>query len=105
MAGTPRRGAVGRHPPDGGPSPARGYSWLPFEKGHTLSMTHGAHSARRVEPIALELVAGLLDDRPELARYPETVWAWGRAEARCVLLAAWHAEHGLVDEDGNIPAG
>src|ERR1700733_12944650 len=25
---------------------ARGYSWAPFEKGHTLSLVHGADSAR-----------------------------------------------------------
>jgi uncharacterized membrane protein YqiK len=33
------------------------------------------------------------------------VWAWGRAEARCLLFADWHAEVGYLDEDGNVRSG
>lgn len=66
--------------------PARRYSWAPFTDGHTVSMRHGAWSKRRVDPVAAELVAGLLDDRPDLAAYPEMIAAWGRAQARCVLF-------------------
>jgi hypothetical protein len=68
-------------------------------------MRHGAWSSRRVDPVAQELIAGLLDDRPDLRRYPEAVMAWARAEARCILLASYQVEHGLVDADGNVPGG
>jgi hypothetical protein len=86
-------------------TPARNYSWTPFEPGHEISLRHGAYSKRKVDPLAGELVAGLLEDRPDLAGFPETVWAWGRAEARCLLLAEYHAEHGLFDEKGNVRGG
>jgi hypothetical protein len=39
---------------------ARGYSWPPFEKGHTVSLRHGAWSPRLVNPLASELVEQLL---------------------------------------------
>jgi hypothetical protein len=85
-------------------TPARGYSWPPFEPGNTVAVRHGAFSARKVDPLAAELAAGLLADRPALAAYPETVWAWARAEARCLLLGEWIGEHGLVDADGETRA-
>lgn len=84
--------------------PARGYTWEPFRPGHTLSMRHGAFSNRKVDPVAAELVDGLLADRPDLAEHPEAVHAWGRAEARCMLVDEWLADHSLVDADGK-PAG
>lgn len=45
---------------------------------------------------------GLKEMRPDLAGYPETVWAWARAEARCMLLEEWLEEHPLVSEDGDL---
>jgi hypothetical protein len=86
-----------------GRGPARGYSWSPFQPGHELSMKHGARSPRKIEPLAAELVAGLLESRPELEAYPEAVWAWGRAEARCVLLSEWIASRGLIDPETDQP--
>jgi hypothetical protein len=68
---------------------ARGYSWAPFPRGHEASTRHGVWSERRVAPLVQELVAGLLADRPDLGRYPETVIAWGRAEARCLLFDSY----------------
>jgi hypothetical protein len=32
------------------------------------------------------LAAGLVEDRPDLARYPEAVAAWSTAEAQAALL-------------------
>jgi len=44
--------------------------------------------------------------RPDLVSYPETVWAWARAEARCLLLEEWLEENPLVGEDGELaPVG
>jgi hypothetical protein len=82
------------------PRAARGYSWPPFEPGHELSIRHGAFSSRRVDPLASELIAGLLAERSDLTRYPESVAAWARAEARCLLLDDWIAEHGILDQTG-----
>lgn len=80
------------------PSPARRYSWAPFVDGNAAAFKSGAHSARFVDPLAVELAEGLIADQPGLARYPEVVMAWGRAEARCALLADWTARVGLIDE-------
>ena len=75
------------------------YRWPQFEPGHETRLEHGARAARHVDPIAAELASALLEDRPELASYPEAVMAWARAEARCVLFADWHARRGFLDED------
>ena len=88
-----------------GNAPARGYTWPPFEPGNTAAVRHGAWSSRKVDPLAAELVAGLLADRPDLAAYPETVMAWARAEARVVILAEHQAEHGLIDDKGEVRGG
>jgi O-methyltransferase len=79
-------------------TPARGYSWAPFEKDHTLSLRHGAWSPRMVDPRARELVESVVSgvtwwkdcDGP-------AIWAWARTEARCQLIAEWLAERGDLD--------
>ena len=43
-----------------------------------------------------------MEVRPDLVSYPETVWAWARAEARCMLLEVWLTEHPLVAEGGEL---
>ena len=78
-------------------------SWPPnpFPEGNRSSMTHGIWSERTVNPPAVSLAEGLLATRSDLSVYPETVWAWARAEARCLLLEDWISDHALVDEDGH----
>jgi len=44
------------------PAPARGYSWPPFEPGHTLSLVHGAYSPRLVREAARPIVALLVQE-------------------------------------------
>jgi hypothetical protein len=56
----------------------RGYRWPPFEKRNLLQLKHGATVPRIVDPIADELISGLLERRPDLAAYPEALHAWGR---------------------------
>jgi hypothetical protein len=67
---------------------ARGYSWPPFEKGHTLSVRHGAFSDRIIGERALEIRDLLLDRYPYLAydAFMEAVYRYTRAEARAVIL-------------------
>ncbi|MEQ4715832.1 hypothetical protein [Nonomuraea sp. B19D2] len=69
----------------------------PFQPGHELSMRHGAYSPRRVDPLAVELVEGVLaDDAVSFLRQPayrSALWAWGRAEARVQLLAEHLSDH------------
>ena len=96
MVGRPIQRARNYEPAPG----ARGYKWKDAEPGNFLNLRSGIWSKRMVDPVAVELVAGLLEDRPEFERFPETVAAWSRAEARCVLLSDWIAEHGLVDAEG-----
>jgi hypothetical protein len=68
-------------------------------------MRHGIWSKRTVDPLAQDLVAGLLSDRDDLNAYPELVMAWGRAEARCLLLADWFGQRGLFDAEGEERPG
>jgi hypothetical protein len=72
----------------------------PFSVRNTAGRTHRLWSERRVNPAAVRLADCLSEVRPELVSYPETVWAWARAEARCLLLEEWLEEHPLVGEDG-----
>ncbi len=46
--------------PSGQRSKGRGYSWPPFEKGHTRTLHHGMRSPRVYGPIAEEKLAALL---------------------------------------------
>lgn len=87
-----------------GRTPARGYSWPPFQPGHTLSVRHGAYSPRRVDPLAAEIVQGLLGDTStaylQAPRYRLALWALGRAEAQVQLLSEWLGEHAEEAGDG-----
>lgn len=84
---------------------ARGYSWPPFEPGNTLGVRHGAFSSRLSDPVTNELVQALCESRPDLLDYPEAVWAWARAEARCILMSSKLDLLGLLDDDGEPRAG
>lgn len=69
-------------------SPARNYSWPPFEKGHTASLRHGANSPRAVAERAEQVHAELLTVAPYLAE-PKFLPAASRylqAAAREALL-------------------
>lgn len=56
-------------------------------------MKHGAGSPRRVDPVAAELVAALLEDEAvaylRAPRFGAAVRAWAVAEAKCALVSAW----------------
>lgn len=82
------------------------YRWAqarPAEPGPALQ--HGARSSLVTDPLAAELAAALLEDRPDLGQYPESVRAWARAEARCVLLEDYHTREGFLDPGGNVRGG
>jgi hypothetical protein len=76
----------------------------PFAAGNEASLRHGAFSKRRFEPVAQELMAGVLEDRPDLGRYPEALAAWADSEARAWLLRDWLTEHGMFI-DGETAEG
>jgi hypothetical protein len=83
----------------------RGYKWPAFTKGNEMAATHRATVDRVVNPIADELVEGLLERRPDLAAYPEALAAWSRAESRCLLLESHIVSNGLIDENGKATVG
>ncbi len=68
--------------------PARGYSWPPFEPGHTYSLVHGAESPRVIEAKAAEVREQIRTIAPWLDEpaYLPAVSRWLRAEARALLL-------------------
>jgi Sigma-70, region 4 len=72
------------------------------EPGNTRSLTHGAYSAKRIEPRAAELVESAKATVPWLAEpsFEAAVRAWPRAEASVGLLVEYLDRVGMLDEDG-----
>lgn len=70
------------------PNPKRGYSWPPFEAGHTLSLVHGARSPRTIAARAAEVHEELLEVAPYLdhPRFLPAVQRYLDAAARESLL-------------------
>jgi hypothetical protein len=67
-----------------------------------LTLRHGAYSSRMTDPVMVELVEGLLADRPDLIDHPDTVYLWASATSKVLVLDVWLAEHGLHDGEGQI---
>ncbi len=82
-------------------SPARNYSWPPFEKRNTAALRHGANSERSIAPLAAQIVAAAVERIPwlDVPEFGPALTAWGRAEARCALVSEWLDEHGLLDPE------
>lgn len=100
-------GASSQHPSQhGSDRAARGYSWPPFQPGHTLSMVHGATSPRAIADRAEQVHAELLAVVPYLAepKFAPAVARYLAAAAREALLhehiQAVSAERGA----GKVPA-
>jgi hypothetical protein len=77
-----------------------GYSWPPFEPGHTLSIRHGAFSERVISAAGLQIREALQARYPYLAddSFVEAIERYCRAEARAQLLH-WHILT-KVEEEG-----
>ncbi|MDH6283288.1 hypothetical protein [Prescottella agglutinans] len=108
MAGRPKTRARKAAQEAGELTPAPVQSWQrpPFEKGHTLSMRHGAHSERKIAPIAAQWVDTALAQCAYLndPSYMPALTAWARFEAKVDLLHDWLDEHGLIDDGGQATA-
>ena len=78
-------------------TPARGYSWPPFESGNTAAQRHGAQSERHLRPLVDELLEALPEAAPWTSGVPfrPTVEAWAWAEAQAILYRRWFDEQGL----------
>lgn len=74
-------------------------SYVPFRGGHTVSMTAGHRSPRVYGELAQQLSAGLMQNRSDLAGYPEAVAAWATAEAQAALLRRHLGQVGPLDEN------
>src|ERR1700729_2556598 len=83
-------------------TPARGYTWPPFEPDNRAAEKHGAHSERQWRPLADQLAAEARDSAPWLTRpaFQRALQAWAVTEAKVTLVDAWLDEHGLLDDDG-----
>lgn len=94
----------GKGPGRGGPAsglPASGAPLRPpFAPGNVVRLTAGHRAPRVYGELAQQLGAGLAEDRPDLARYPEAVAAWATAEAQAALLRRHLGEVGPLDEEG-----
>jgi len=80
--------AVEDQPEPWRPRPARGYSWPPFQRGHTLSMVHGANHEPTIEARAAEVREHLFELAPWCATdvFVPAVARYLRAEARELLI-------------------
>lgn len=87
--------------------PKRGYSWPPFEPGHTASVKSGAGSERLLTPVVEELRAAVGEAAPWVLApaFGPALESWLWAEARCALYRRWFDERGLWNEDGESSPG
>jgi hypothetical protein len=74
----------------------------PFEPGNDAALSHGAYSARRLQPLADELAAELVQVAPWCSQraFAAAVASWAYAEAQLVVLREWLGERGMLDPDG-----
>lgn len=75
----------------------------PFPKGNAVNMVAGHRAPRVYGTLAEKLAAGLLDDRPDLARFPEAVAAWSTVEAQAALLRRHLDRVGTIDSETQEP--
>lgn len=95
------------HRAKGSGRPARGYSWPPFERGHTLSLRHGAFSSRQVQPMADAFTAELRATAAWASSpaFRGTVESWAWAESQAHLLRKYLDDQGHLDAEGEeLPA-
>lgn len=76
-----------------------------FEPGNVpANATHGAYSPRKFDPLARELVDGVLANPAtgylQAPHWRPALWAWARAEAQVQLLTEWLATQGEKTRDG-----
>ncbi|MEW1990097.1 hypothetical protein AB0365_16515 [Brevibacterium casei] len=71
-----------------------------YADNNVVSLQSGYRSPRVYSAVSAALVAGIVDDRPDLRSYPEALAAWADAEARAALLRRHLDEIGIIDEDG-----
>jgi hypothetical protein len=84
---------------------ARGYSWPPFQRNNEVGLRHGAFSKRRFEPLARELIEGVLAEHPHLRRHPEALASWADSEARAWLIRDYLSERGMFGAGGASTEG
>lgn len=84
-------------------TPARGYKRPPFAANNLVNLSHGARSPRVYNIVAQELVAGLLESRPDLIDYPEALAGWAQAEAQALLMRRHLEKVGAFDPETGEP--
>ena len=66
--------------------------YKPYEKGHSLSVIHGAGTPRLVDPVAETFLEELRESQPDYLGDPSfkwALWGWAQAEARSLLFDTW----------------
>ncbi|GAA2181957.1 hypothetical protein GCM10009847_25640 [Leucobacter tardus] len=72
-----------------------------FTEDNAEQLGSGYRSPRVYSQLAAALVAGLIEQRPDLTAHPEALASWGDAEARAALLRSYLDEHGMFGDDGD----
>lgn len=83
-------------------TPARGYSWEPFQPGNQAALLNGSYSPRHIEPLAAQILteARTADTWPAYLNdptYNRALKAWAWTEAICELLRQWLADMDIQD--------
>lgn len=92
--------------PNFGPPRWPGDTRPPFAPGNRMaegaSVTHGAWTGRKVEPIAARFRETFTATAPwaTAPAFAGTVASWAHAEAQATLLRDWLDEHGIFDNEG-----
>jgi len=75
----------------------------PFQPGNMARLSHGARTPRVYGELAKHFAAGLLEERPDLAAYPEAVARWATAEAQATLMRRHFEDVGTIDPETGEP--
>lgn len=97
----PAKGPGRGGPASGVPARNRG-TRPPFTTGNA-ALTNGAYSPRVYGELARDLAAGLLDRRPDLGAYADTVERWATASAISLLLRRHLDAVGVIDPETDKP--
>lgn len=87
------------------PQAARGYSWAPFQPGHTLTVRHGTRSQRLVAERAEQVRAQLLEAHEFLGEpiFAEALERYCRVEARARMLDEYVVEKAISEGVESVP--
>ncbi|MFZ1382338.1 MAG: hypothetical protein WAS54_06065 [Scrofimicrobium sp.] len=100
-----RAADVAKLPPSEWPDwykPPGGERPQPYQAGNVERLTTGYRSPRVYNRVAQALIQGLVESRPDLRAFPESLASWSDAEARAALIRYRLDTDGTFDDNGEV---